>query len=360
MPRLRPAVVCSLRQTSPLLKSLLIATRDLPSAKNELRWLTEHAQRRATTRFGDASQPRSWRQLLISYCQWRGRHVPLQYILGTEFFGDLEIKCRPGVLIPRQETASITTHLAHLISTSGYFRSLPTIRILDLCTGTGCIPLLLHHLLRSSGLEAHITGVDISPVAIGLAKQNLTANPVLGDGSTMEFVQADVLASPSNPGSTGIQSLEQALSRDAQFDVLVSNPPYISPRHFRRTTASSVRRFEPRSALVPSPESSVAVPGGQKADDVQADAFYPALLAHAARLGVEAVLFEVGDGEQAGRVAGMAETLRKEWGEGMMEIWRDEPGLPGGARDFLGGVRVMGRGNIRGVFVSRRGSASKE
>lgn len=87
----------------------------------------------------------------------------VRYVLGSEFFGDLEIKCRPGVLIPRsvhlspiisrffsdlpvrrQGTAASVTRLVNLLSSNA--QSLPSaLRVLDLCTGTACIPLLFHH-----------------------------------------------------------------------------------------------------------------------------------------------------------------------------------------------------------------------
>jgi methylase of polypeptide subunit release factors len=91
MPRIPPT---SLRHARCL--DLLPVCRDLLSAQNELRWLGEHAAE-------VASKHDLWdeKRLLQQYVNRRGKGEPLQYILGTEFFGDLEIKCRPGVLIPR-------------------------------------------------------------------------------------------------------------------------------------------------------------------------------------------------------------------------------------------------------------------
>lgn len=72
---------------------LLPACRDLESAANELRWIREHVRE---TRSPVPPGLRVWQ-----LCERRGSGVPLQYVLGTQPFGPLEIKCRPGVLIPR-------------------------------------------------------------------------------------------------------------------------------------------------------------------------------------------------------------------------------------------------------------------
>jgi methylase of polypeptide subunit release factors len=96
MPRIPPTLLRHARRLDRLLPSLLPVCRDLPSSQNELRWLGEHAAEVASKRgLKDNSR------LLQQYVSRRARGEPLQYILGTEFFGDLEIECRPGVLIPR-------------------------------------------------------------------------------------------------------------------------------------------------------------------------------------------------------------------------------------------------------------------
>lgn len=72
---------------------LLPVCRDLQSAANELRWIREHVQ--------DTDSPIPLGLRVWKLCEKRGKGIPLQYVLGTQPFGDLEIKCRPGVLIPR-------------------------------------------------------------------------------------------------------------------------------------------------------------------------------------------------------------------------------------------------------------------
>lgn len=96
MPRIPPTLLRHARRLHPLLPSLLPICRDLPSSQNELRWLGEHAAEVASKH-----RPKNGKRLLQQYVSRRARGEPLQYILGTEFFGDLEIRCKPGVLVPR-------------------------------------------------------------------------------------------------------------------------------------------------------------------------------------------------------------------------------------------------------------------
>lgn len=98
MPRLSTSLLLRAYQENPLLHLLLKECRTLGSARNELRWLRERALR-------DTCQatrtPTGWRTRLRAMCLKRSQGVPLQYILGDQPFGDLEILCRRGVLIPR-------------------------------------------------------------------------------------------------------------------------------------------------------------------------------------------------------------------------------------------------------------------
>lgn len=94
MPRISSIDLRNARRVDKLLPFLLLACRDIPSARSELRWLKEHAK--ATRQNGIDEKAELLRSVLR-----RSRNEPLQYILGSEFFGELEIKCRPGVLIPR-------------------------------------------------------------------------------------------------------------------------------------------------------------------------------------------------------------------------------------------------------------------
>lgn len=98
MPRIPHSLLLRAHEISPFLPLVLRATRTLPSALNELRWLAEHVQEQSYPRSLSNSQ-RS--RKLLQLCKRRERGEPLQYILGSQPFGELDIKCRPGVLIPR-------------------------------------------------------------------------------------------------------------------------------------------------------------------------------------------------------------------------------------------------------------------
>lgn len=94
---------------NPLLVPLLRTCRDLPSARNELRWIREHvddvveARHEAvhSKKHSKGSEQAMRQALTKKLCHDRGHGKPLQYVLGTEWFSDLEIACEPGVLIPR-------------------------------------------------------------------------------------------------------------------------------------------------------------------------------------------------------------------------------------------------------------------
>lgn len=99
MPRVPHTLLLEAFNRSPFLPLILRTTRDLPSAKNELRWLIEHVQDKILA--STVRDVNYQKKLLLKLCRRRERGEPLQYILGTQPFGELNIHCRPGVLIPR-------------------------------------------------------------------------------------------------------------------------------------------------------------------------------------------------------------------------------------------------------------------
>lgn len=101
MPRLQSSLLRRARHLHPLLPRLLRPCRDLASARNELRWLREHAIRADPFQAKPNQTRLRWQQYLSQLCRERARGKPLQYILGSQPFGSLEILCRPKVLIPR-------------------------------------------------------------------------------------------------------------------------------------------------------------------------------------------------------------------------------------------------------------------
>ncbi|KAF7321679.1 S-adenosyl-L-methionine-dependent methyltransferase [Mycena kentingensis (nom. inval.)] len=136
---------------------------------------------------------------------------PLQYILGDQPFGGLNLKCRAPTLIPRPETESWALRLAERLKQRPRKR-----RVLDLGTGTGCIPLLLCQQLPAGTIAA--LGVDVSPDAVKLANENAVLTGFDQDsaeGNTFRALQMSFLHADF---PTRIQP---------PFDVVVSNPPYI-------------------------------------------------------------------------------------------------------------------------------------
>ncbi|MCJ1247855.1 hypothetical protein MMC30_005070 [Trapelia coarctata] len=373
MPRLPTPLLHRARSISPLLPLLLRTCRDLPSASNELRWLREHVAALPKNTHYSIFSPLRLKVLstLHKFCLARSRGKPLQYILGSQPFGDVDILCRRGVLIPRPETETYTAHLASLLrSRLPSTRRQGTLRILDLCTGTGCIPLALHALLapRISALE--ILGIDISPQALSLSRKNLEYNITNGHLSPkvreqVRFAYGDVLGG----------QLESSLKggERGEWDIVISNPPYISPSGFERETERSVRLWEPRLALVP------PLPSGDSNSN-KGDTFYTALLSLARDVGARILLMEVAGTAQAGRVVDMALSTKdarkrdSDWGG--VEVWHDELHTPGessterrGLRDGNGKngsgngkkdipVRQVGTGHARAV-VCYRGEGGK-
>lgn len=147
---------------------------------------------------------------------------PLAYVLGKwEFYG-LELIVTPDVLIPRDDTCAVAS-LA--IQQSLFLDSKP--RILDLCTGSGCIGLAIATRVK----DAKVTLADLSQEALAVAKQNIVLNKLT---NRVSCVKADALDTP--PAFLG------------KFDLIVSNPPYITTREMLELP-HSVAGYEPRMAL---------------------------------------------------------------------------------------------------------------
>ena len=145
---------------------------------------------------------------------------PVQYIIGkTEFCGE-EFTVREGVLIPRPETEELVMW-AREVS-----KEFPSPRILDLCTGSGCIAIALKKLIPA----ATVTAIDLSAEALAIAQENATKL-----GTEVRFLADDVLQ--------GVPQLQ-----NESFDIIVSNPPYI-PISEREAMHINVTNFEPAMAL---------------------------------------------------------------------------------------------------------------
>ncbi|KAI1801649.1 S-adenosyl-L-methionine-dependent methyltransferase [Daldinia bambusicola] len=392
IPGVSPSAVQRLNTDMRHLTALLPVCKTMSSAQNELRWIREHMDsntlgmqfRKKITSKSTEEQARDTK--LYRLCRLRGRGYPLQYIVGSQPFGNLEIKCSPGVLIPRHETEAWTMHLAHVVrdildaeeSETGQ-QSGSDLKIIDMCTGTGCIALLLYSLLNRRFPRMQVQGYDYDPRAVKLASHNFEYNtkhnmlqPTKSRHS-VSFMKADVFSTIWPFTITNADRLTRSHQKTRKFyekkgkkigsggtawkretfGILVSNPPYISQEGFDRDTEPSVRNFEPRIALVPyAPKSAELYP-----DVRPEDIFYAKLLDDAAILRPQLIALEVGDLAQAIRVVQMAS---KRYMLTDTEIWRDSPDVQprDGEEESVEvagvSVPVKGSGNGRVVFICRQ------
>jgi release factor glutamine methyltransferase len=148
---------------------------------------------------------------------------PVQYILGEGHFMGLRFAVDPSVLIPRPETEGLVERVIEI----GRLRPGAVGRVLDIGTGSGCIAASIARLVPSARLDA----VDVSPAALACARANALS---LGVQERIAFSESDILAEPY-AGPRG------------PYDLVVSNPPYVSAREFA-TLEPEVREFEPALA----------------------------------------------------------------------------------------------------------------
>lgn len=144
---------------------------------------------------------------------------PIQYIIGKSWFLGNDFLVNESVLIPRPETEELVewvTEYAQIIN--------KPLHIADIGTGSGCIAISLTLLLP----DATVSGMDISEEALQVAQKNATAL-----AARVDWVQQDILMSASLPGN---------------YDVIVSNPPYIPIRE-KATMQDQVIKHEPDIAL---------------------------------------------------------------------------------------------------------------
>jgi release factor glutamine methyltransferase len=145
---------------------------------------------------------------------------PLQYITGHQQFFGLDLEVNPSVLIPRPETEHLVEAALDLL------RAKPESRLIDVGTGSGCIALALADELPHIIIEA----VDISPEALAVARANAQRLGL----SQIKFAVSDLL--------------EKFLPDGAQFDLVVSNPPYVGESEADKLQVE-VREHEPHCAL---------------------------------------------------------------------------------------------------------------
>lgn len=208
-----------------LVSKLLGVTLDVHAARQEALWLLEKvtglsgAQLLVKDLLLSARQKLLLEKLLADRIE---KKKPLQYILGSVPFCDLEILVESPILIPRPETEEWTWWLINFVKQS----CTENMSILDMCAGSGCIGLALAKHLQGSS----VLGVDICKQAVDLALKNKTHNHI----AHYNVIESDLFNN---------------IDRSRKFDMIVSNPPYLSEQEYKEIDAG-VRDWEDRQALV--------------------------------------------------------------------------------------------------------------
>lgn len=187
-------------------------------AKLDARLLLEyicHTDRNTLLVHGDSERNAMEEQFYYMCIEKRAARIPLQHITGEQEFMGLTFRVNEHTLIPRQDT--------EILVEEGMRHMFDGMRILDMCTGSGCI---LLSLLKYSN-ECEGTGVDISDEALKVATENAERL-----GLKAEFVQGDLF-----------ENLP-----DKKYDMIISNPPYIETAVIE-TLMPEVREHEPIQAL---------------------------------------------------------------------------------------------------------------
>lgn len=196
--------------------SSFLKERGIAEYENDAWLLLEHVTGLHRAEYFLRQQDRADTETEDSYCRYikrRGEHIPLQHLTGVQEFMGLEFAVNEDVLVPRQDTELLVEKV--IACSEGK-------RILDLCTGSGCIAVSVALL----GHPASVDAVDLSEKALQVARRNAEAL-----GAQVFFRQSDMLENAEGP-----------------YDMIVSNPPYIASE----TVASlmpEVREHEPLMAL---------------------------------------------------------------------------------------------------------------
>ena len=149
--------------------------------------------------------------------------APIQYIVGEADFYNLKFNVNSSTLIPRPETEELVDLIIKQFKQEA--RNNQTLNILDIGTGSGCIPIILKKNIPNS----KVAGIDISEQALEVAKSNAIKNNV-----DIEFIKLDILS--------------QLITHNSTFNTIVSNPPYVLNSEAKQMD-SRVLEHEPHLAL---------------------------------------------------------------------------------------------------------------
>lgn len=199
-----------------------LADAGIEEAALDARLLLEHicgTDRNTLLVHGDRTVSPEEEKQYLDAVEWRSRRIPLQQITGQQEFMGLPFWVNSNVLIPRQDTEVLVEEVLK--------HTHDGMRILDMCTGSGCILIsILHYSNDCEGL-----GVDISSPALEVAEENAERLLSGRTGVSARFLQSDLFEAV-----------------DGKYDILVSNPPYIRSAVVD-TLMPEVKDYEPRIAL---------------------------------------------------------------------------------------------------------------
>jgi release factor glutamine methyltransferase len=184
---------------------------------------------------------------LREFIKRRSQREPLQHITGSTSFCGYEVAVNRHALVPRPETELLAEAGWNFLAT---LNSQPS-TALDFGTGSGCIAIAL----AGKYTDVKIIATDISADALALAKENAAKNNV---SERIEFLQGDGFAAlhsegrvqrvPDSNAETKIRDSQSSPLRKWEFDLIISNPPYI-PSAEIETLEPEVKNFDPRAAL---------------------------------------------------------------------------------------------------------------
>ena len=160
------------------------------------------------------------------------KEKPIQYITGEAWFYGLRFEVNENTLIPRPETEELVEFI--LKETSNFQLPASSLNILDIGTGSGCIPISL----KANLPQANVSAIDVSEKALEVAKRNAQSNKV-----EVNFIQANILE---------VEDLSKLSLPNAQnllpLDIIVSNPPYVRNLE-KEEIKKNVLDYEPHLAL---------------------------------------------------------------------------------------------------------------
>lgn len=218
------SLLMTIHEARTSLRNKLATIYDTSEAENISEWVTEHIagldrnerilnRNKELTPSQSEELTRAEQRLLL--------HEPVQYVLNEAFFCGMKFYVDKSVLIPRPETEEL---VEWIISNLKF--PINTLKILDIGSGSGCIPIALKRKLR----KAEVWSCDISDAALTTARKNAD-----NLSAEVKFIQLDFLNTKEQ------DSLPE-------FDIIVSNPPYV-PEKDKYQMSPNVLEYEPRIAL---------------------------------------------------------------------------------------------------------------